>query len=251
MDQAAILLSKRIKEYVDGRHEGNVNKACFHLGIDDYNSVYRLYRGKVNSPAFFLATRILRQTDPGNFCDILADLYPQEMETIAQIKANAGDDAIGTLDKKLGLVFSSKIHFSVYARSLEHRGLKIDDIASDFGNLGLLVANELISAGVIFLEDGVLRSDLADKEFRPSMRLVKQHGHLHIDLFQDAAPGFRMENVFCGLNLDGIKEMFQILDEAASKALKVSKNPKFKGDVMYLTTILGGPMSSPRKEQDQ
>jgi hypothetical protein len=173
------------------------------------------------------------------------------METIAQIKGGASEDIIGSLDKKLALAMSSKIHFSIYVRALEHHGLNLDDITSDFGNLGILVANELISAGVLFLENGVLRSDLAGKEFRPGMRLVKQHGHMHIDMFQEAAPGYRMENIHAGVNEDGLKEVYGTLDGAISKVFEIVKNPKFKGNIMYLTTILGGPMSNPRKEQDQ
>ncbi|HYX33142.1 MAG TPA: hypothetical protein VE954_08495 [Oligoflexus sp.] len=251
MEQSAIFLSRKLKEFIDGRHEGNVNRACFHLGIDDYNSVYRLYHGKVNSPAFFLAYRILKQTDPEKYCELLADFYPQEMETIGQIAGDKSDDLIGSLDKKFALVMSSKLHFSIYARACEHDGTKLDDITRDFGNMGLIVANELLSAGVLSLEKGIFLSELADKDFRPAMSIVKQHGHLHIDLFQDAAPGFRMENPYGGLNEDGIKEMYRALDELASRTLNIFRNPKFQGNIMYLTTILGGPMQNPRKEHNQ
>jgi hypothetical protein len=251
MEPAAIFVSKRLKTYVDEKYDGNVNRACYHMGIKNYSGAYRLYNGTATSVHFFLASRILKHTDPENYFQILADFFPDDADEVLSIKTNAEKDIIEEVEKKFALGVSSRTHFSIFARSLEHDGLTLDDITRDFGREGLQVADELRSAGVLCLESGTLRGVFADKDVRPSIQSVRQHGHLHVDLFEEA-PGFRMENPFGGLNEAGLQKVYGMIDSFIPEVLSVFRKPEYKGNVMYLVTILGGLMSQPgNKEQGQ
>lgn len=251
MESAAIFISKRLKSYVDEKYDGNVNKACYYMDIKNYSGVYRLYNNTATSVPFFLASRILKHTDPDSYFQILTDYFPDDIEEVLSLKNSSEKDSIEEIEKKFALGVSSKTHFAIYARSLEHDGLSLDAITRDFGREGLQVADELRNAGVLTLESGIFRGAFDDKDVRPSVQSLKQHGRLHIDLFEEA-PGFRMENPFGGVNEEGLQKLYSMLDAFIPQVLEIFRDPKYKGDLMYLVTILGGLMSQPGdKEQGQ
>jgi hypothetical protein len=74
---------------------------------------------------------------------------------------------------------------------------------------------------------------------------------LHLDLFEES-PGFRIENPFGGLNEAGLQKVYEMIDSFIPEVLKVFRSPEYKGNMMYLVTILGGLMSQPKDtEQGQ
>jgi hypothetical protein len=126
--------------------------------------------------------------------------------------------------------------------------MSLSDIARDFGRDGLQVADELCNAGVVSLVNGTLFGTFGQKEVKPSIQYVRQHGHLHLELI-DEVPGFRMENPFGGLNEQGIKKTYELLDDFIAEIYNIMKDPMYKGNIMYLVTILGGLMSLPRDKE--
>jgi hypothetical protein len=249
--EAVGLVSKRLKLFIDDRFGGNINKASFYMDLD-YNAVYRIYHDKMERIPFFLACKILRLTNPGEYKAILLDLYRSEMDTIAAlIPSEQGSDDIEIADKRFELAISSKEHYSIYSRALERNGLPKAVIVRELGERGVEVAGELVAAGLIYERAEVFFSLLQDKLLRPDLKIVRTHGHRHLDSVDLGTPGVFMENPFGGLNDDGVKAFYALLEETAQKAVGIFQNPALKGDQTYLVTIAGGLLAKSKKEGEQ
>ncbi|HYX39162.1 MAG TPA: hypothetical protein VE954_39160 [Oligoflexus sp.] len=239
MEPIARLLSLRVKEYVDSKHAGNINKVANILKAD-YNNVYRLYHGTLSNAPFFLAYEILKKTDPDHFRTIMFDYFPVEMAKVAEI-ATPDTDPLEDLNKKMMVAFGSDVAFILYIRSQEQENLlTISNVKEEFGTLGLSIIDKMASVGIVVIEGDRILSPLKGKNLTPSETHIKEHAKKHLQFINLALPGTLVVNRFGGLNDHGSRQIFKILESAVEEIDAVYANSAFSGPNIVLSTIASG-----------
>lgn len=242
MEPIAKYLSELIRAYVRTRYDGNIKQAAASIDAD-YNTVYRLFHEGQNSVSFFAAYDLLKALRPDDFRVILADFFPSQIATILEF-ANPNTDPMESIAKKFRHIFGSDLVFKVFLHASKSEGVSLAIVKEEFGNHGLSAVDELISLGIVKNLDDTIFCPLGISFLNTTEDVFKAHAHKNLDVLRTSIPGTMIKNHFAAVNEEGVIKLFAILDQASEQVREVMGDEKYRGSLIFLTSLAGGPLPS-------
>ncbi|MDQ3234079.1 MAG: hypothetical protein M3Q07_19910 [Pseudobdellovibrionaceae bacterium] len=204
-----------------------------------YMIVYRLTMGSQKSISFFHAKRLLKQIDPQNYLKTLERYFPQETNELLSKNSEVEDSS----DEFLELVefaFGDFDNYRVYAFATECLGARRDDVASEFGRLGLEILDELIKRKAIAEnKDGTFSTQLSEFNFW-SEELALKVCENNVRLFSSAVPGSYIRNWIVGLNAEGLRKYYEAHTGFVESLKNIEMSPSLRGDKVVSSSVLIG-----------
>ncbi|HET9236150.1 MAG TPA: hypothetical protein VFO10_02795 [Oligoflexus sp.] len=221
-------LQSRLKDYIAQKHE-SVRWFVTHSGVS-YSTIYRLYNGEQKKLSFANAKAILNFISPAEAASILADFYPDEASGLGTAKG--ADELAAILADDLPL-------YKVFAFA-EMADIGRNEVKEEFGRQGLLLLDKLVDLGILIETGSGFKSTLEGRAHPPE-EVVKKTAIHHFHMVALSEPGSIIEDMREGLSDEGIRDLYEAVEELRTKALKIAAEKK--GNRLAVLSVIAGPGS--------
>jgi hypothetical protein len=200
----------------------------------DYQKLYRLESGDLRSLSFFDARRISRFVEPDRFKETLEEYFPEEVRDLTD--AGYSEQDLDVRTEALEFLTSSDSHYQIYLFAAETPGATRETVAMEFGRRGLLTLDELLEKKALSLKaDGSFQGVLNAPD-----ALIKNMGHIHVDLIDLSEAGSFMRSFHRGLNMEGLRRAYGSVARASHEICAILENPEYRGPGLMIFNLACG-----------